>query len=100
MSIWAGKQTQAALSAVSNGYALNKQRSIGANVDTVQINVIAGLEKLISTVNTLNSVKPELTLASKILLECKAQINKAILSHVPQLHQDESLESERPSFKM
>lgn len=75
MSIWAGKQTQRALAAVS--YHANIKPK-GIDTDSVQVKVVAPLEQLILTVSRLPSVKPELQLASQVLVACKSDVNAAI----------------------
>ncbi len=93
MSIWAGRPSQAALVAASSRAGIPHRN---VDVDSVQIIVIAELERLISTVNTLKSDKPELNRASELLLACKAQINQAVQ---PIIKKDE-LKSATPSMRM
>ena len=91
MSIWAGRHSQAALAAASSRAGIPHHN---VDVDCVQIKVIAELERLISTVNTLKSDKPELNMASELLLACKTQINQAVMP------KRDELESYRPSMRM
>lgn len=95
MSIWAGKHTQAALAAASSRAGI-QQRFV--DVDSVQIKVIAGLERLSSTINTLKSGKPELQRASELLLACTNQVKQAIQPATPK--QDDVSESARHSLGM
>lgn len=95
MSIWAGKQTQAALAAVS-ARAEAKQTNGGAVF--LEETVLPGLDRLISTVNTLKSIKPELKNAGEVLMVCKAQINEAMLVKASEFKQLES--PEHTSFGM
>lgn len=76
-NFWAGVTPAAKHRAAASQSSQADKTQNQVNVDSVQSHVINPLEKLIATVNTLKSAKPELFKASEILVECKREVNKA-----------------------
>lgn len=97
MSIWADKQARATLAAASTRSGIKR---LGVDADSVQMNVIAELNRLISIVNTLKSAKPELNMATELLKQCVKQVNEALIPKGLVVQSDESSELESPSVKM
>lgn len=97
MSIWADKQAQATLAAASTRAGIKR---LGVDADSVHMNVIAELKRLISIVNTLKSSKPELNMASELLKQCVKQVNEALIPKGLVVQSEESSELETPSARM